>query len=256
MSGRRSRKDLAVLRSRSLSPNVPYLYPDSTNESLENKYRKGWYRVDYGGTQEPQMWFLPRFSDRLKFLEYHVDRKMAEPRASSVPPMAENTVRTVARYTKPTTTTVGLPSYHYRSLYYPYRNWNTYSPIVGPYSGRLWSSLYSWPYSYSHYWDSPSLDTKLLLDKADRVLNRTSWIPHYYRGYNRYLPSSYYDYDYYYPSLRTSSYLDDDYLSYRYRPRIYDHSYRASSVPRTTTTYSYSYDRPRPITTTRTYYAW
>lgn len=128
---------MPVLRARSLSPNIPYLYPDSSNENLENKYRRGWYRVDYGGTQAPEMWFLPRFSDRLKFLEYNVDKKMGAPRASSVPPMAENTVRTVAKYTKPSVTST--PSYHYRSLYYPYRYWDTYSPVVGPYSGRLWS---------------------------------------------------------------------------------------------------------------------
>ncbi len=121
-------------------------------------------------------------------------------------------------------------------------------------SSKMYGS-YRWPSTYSSYWDSPSsLDTKLVLDKADRVLNRSAWLPHYYRGSNRYLPS--YDYDYYYPSLRTSSYLDDDYLSYRYRPRIndLDYNYRSTSVPRTT--YTYSYDTPRPITTTRSYYLW
>jgi len=241
-----SRRELPVLRSRSLSPNLPYLYPDSANEGVENKYRKGWYRVDYGGTQDPQMWYLPRFSDRLKFLENRVDRTTA--RSSSVPPEAE-TVKTIVKYTKPSTTTTTVPSYYYRSLYYPYRGTSDlYSPFIGPYSGRLYTSSYRWPYSYLDSYDS-SLETKLVLDRAERALNRSAWIPTYYRGYNRYLPSSYYDYDYYYPSLRTSSYLDDDY--YGYRPRAIDYDFRSKSVvPRTTYTYSYA----RPITTTRSYY--
>ncbi|XP_047497596.1 uncharacterized protein LOC125044737 isoform X3 [Penaeus chinensis] len=71
---------------RSLSPPLPYLWPELDNTKMERTHSKGWYRVDFGPQRTTETWYLPTVKDKLRFL---MDKSASNPhkphRASSMP---------------------------------------------------------------------------------------------------------------------------------------------------------------------------
>ncbi|XP_069169853.1 uncharacterized protein [Procambarus clarkii] len=224
-----------VAKARSLSQEVPYLWPEVDNNLKERRSRKGWYRVDFGPQQSTELRYLPTSRDKLNFLRSYAEPVSYSafdlPRATSVPPPARksrksgsSTYWTTTRY-RPITTVI--PYTRPRSSSYSY--W--YYPSLRPY----WSSLWTSP-----RYLNPIAGRARSLSPPIRV--STSWSgyaplgPPPPRMVPR-MPPAYYDYDYGYggyygyapPPPRISrydSYLDDDlpepaYVP-RYRPRLPD----------------------------------
>lgn len=141
-------RHLPVLRARSLAPNAPSSWLDVVNEKLEHKDRTGWYHMDLAGSQDPKLWYLPRLSDRMKFLKHHTDTEMKEAQVQSravseAPIISYQPVRT-GRMTR--AHTPSPPTYyHNRRALYPFTRPSNLSlvdmfhPDSGPYYGRLWS---------------------------------------------------------------------------------------------------------------------
>ncbi|XP_053636166.1 uncharacterized protein CG45076 isoform X18 [Cherax quadricarinatus] len=143
---RRRKTKTTRAEARSLSPEIPYLWPEVDNSFMERKARKGWYRVDFGPHRATETRYLPTTRDRLNFLRRYAEpiaySSYSPPRASSVPPPVKS-VKTIRypRYSSYWTT----PRYH-SSVLIPYRRPRSisysywYYPTLGPYSGRLWTS--------------------------------------------------------------------------------------------------------------------
>ncbi|KAK8739590.1 hypothetical protein OTU49_003416 [Cherax quadricarinatus] len=232
---RRRKTKTTRAEARSLSPEIPYLWPEVDNSFMERKARKGWYRVDFGPHRATETRYLPTTRDRLNFLRRYAEpiaySSYSPPRASSVPPPVKS-VKTIRypRYSSYWTT----PRYH-SSVLIPYRRPRSisysywYYPTLGPYSGRLWTSA-------RHL--SPLAGRARSLSPV-RVSTSWSGYPQFgpppppVRIVPRLPPPSYYDYGGYYSYVplqprisRYDSYLDDElpepaYIP-RYRPRVAD----------------------------------
>ncbi|XP_037778518.1 uncharacterized protein LOC119575143 isoform X11 [Penaeus monodon] len=87
MGPKKSEKRGATKKThRSLSPPLPYLWPELDNTKMERTHSKGWYRVDFGPHRTTETWYLPTVKDKLRFL---MDKSASDPhkphRASSMP---------------------------------------------------------------------------------------------------------------------------------------------------------------------------
>ncbi|KAG7171194.1 hypothetical protein Hamer_G021674 [Homarus americanus] len=143
---RKNRETIKTER-RSLSPTLPYLWPELDNNLMERKSTKGWYRVDFGPQTSSEVWYLPTVRDRLNFLQHHAEgnpHSPYQPRASSVPPRRRAVKKPEGprsssywdnRRPLPFTTAV-VPYSKPRSTSYTY----SYYPTLGPFSRRLWTS--------------------------------------------------------------------------------------------------------------------
>ncbi|KAK8739592.1 hypothetical protein OTU49_003416 [Cherax quadricarinatus] len=267
---RRRKTKTTRAEARSLSPEIPYLWPEVDNSFMERKARKGWYRVDFGPHRATETRYLPTTRDRLNFLRRYAEpiaySSYSPPRASSVPPPVKS-VKTIRypRYSSYWTT----PRYH-SSVLIPYRRPRSisysywYYPTLGPYSGRLWTSA-------RHL--SPLAGRARSLSPV-RVSTSWSGYPQFgpppppVRIVPRLPPPSYYDYGGYYSYVplqprisRYDSYLDDElpepaYIP-RYRPRVADTlddaDFRERSLPHLTTTTTTTTTTPRTTAHTRGY---
>lgn len=76
MSKKSEKKSASKKTHRSLSPPLPYLWPEVDNTKMERTHSKGWYRVDFGPQRTTETWYLPTVKDRLRFL---MDKTSSDP---------------------------------------------------------------------------------------------------------------------------------------------------------------------------------